>query len=140
MRVTTQLSRHVVCLHQITRVDDAGGKMREDDRAFSRSGTPPGRTKKAPQAPSNVTDRESPADLLPPGLRGAPTSATQTQTPEQSKAPSQVGIDAETRHRMIREAAYRLYARRGYLEGFELDDWLQAEAEVDGQLGNRSEE
>jgi len=116
--------------------------MREDDRALSRSGTPKGKTTKAPQAPSDVTDRESPADLLPPGLRSAPTSATQTQTPEQSKSPaqSQVGIDTETRHRMISEAAYRLYARRGYLEGFELDDWLQAEAKVDGQLGNRSDE
>ena len=40
---------------------------------------------------------------------------------------------------MISEAAYRLYARRGYLEGFELEDWLQAEAEVESQLGNRSE-
>lgn len=96
----------------------------------------------ARQASSNVTGRASPADLLPPGLRGALTSAPQTETPEQSESPaaSQGRIDAETRHRMISEAAYRLYAQRGYVEGFELEDWLQAEAEVDRQLGNRNAE
>jgi hypothetical protein len=41
---------------------------------------------------------------------------------------------------MISEAAYRLYAKRGCVEGFELEDWLQAEAEVDRQLGSRSVE
>ena len=47
-------------------------------------------------------------------------------------------FDPQVRHRMISEAAYRLYARRGYVEGFELEDWLQAEAEVDRQLDSRS--
>jgi len=96
----------------------------------------------ARQAPNNVTGQLSPAHLLPPGLHGAPTMAPQTQASEQSESPaaSQGGIDAETRHRMISEAAYRLYAKRGYVEGFELEDWLQAEAEVDRQLGSRSVE
>ena len=30
----------------------------------------------------------------------------------------------------IRLRAYELYAQRGYLEGFEKEDWLQAEREV----------
>jgi len=96
----------------------------------------------ARQASSNVTGRPSPADLLPPGLGGALTTPLQTEAPEQSDSPaaSQGDIDAETRHRMISEAAYRLYARRGYVEGFELEDWLQAEAEIDRQLGSRSVE
>jgi hypothetical protein len=38
---------------------------------------------------------------------------------------------------MISEAAYRLYAERGYVDGLELDDWLQAEAEVDRSLGGQ---
>ena len=46
-------------------------------------------------------------------------------------------IGAELRHRMISEAAYRLYAERGYADGLELDDWLQAEAEVDRMLGGQ---
>jgi hypothetical protein len=98
----------------------------------------------ARQAPRNIAGEVSPADLLPPGLRGAPTTDPQAQVSEKSESPpgvaSQSGIDAETRHRMISQAAYRLYAQRGYLEGFELEDWLQAETEVDGQLGDRSEE
>jgi len=40
-------------------------------------------------------------------------------------------LDPDLRHRMISEAAYHLYAQRGYAEGYELDDWLQAEAQVD---------
>lgn len=38
------------------------------------------------------------------------------------------------RHRLIREAAYRLYAIRGYVDGHDLDDWLQAEAAIDHPL------
>jgi hypothetical protein len=30
----------------------------------------------------------------------------------------------------INRRAYELYALRGYVDGHELDDWLQAEAEV----------
>jgi hypothetical protein len=43
-------------------------------------------------------------------------------------------IDSELRHRMISEAAYRRYAERGYCEGYDVEDWLQAEAEVDHLL------
>ena len=40
-------------------------------------------------------------------------------------------VDPDMRHRLISEAAYHLYAQRGYEDGYDLDDWLQAEAEVD---------
>ncbi|HTS52916.1 MAG TPA: DUF2934 domain-containing protein [Burkholderiales bacterium] len=40
-------------------------------------------------------------------------------------------LEPDLRHRMISEAAYHLYARRGYTDGYDLDDWLQAEAQVD---------
>jgi DUF2934 family protein len=40
-------------------------------------------------------------------------------------------LDPDLRHRMISEAAYHLYAQRGYTDGYDLDDWLQAEAQVD---------
>jgi hypothetical protein len=46
-------------------------------------------------------------------------------------------IGGEVRYRMISEAAYQLYAERGYVDGLELDDWLQAEAEVDRRLGGQ---
>jgi hypothetical protein len=38
------------------------------------------------------------------------------------------------REAMIRLAAYSFYERRGLVEGRELEDWLQAEMEVDRQL------
>ncbi|HEX4051557.1 MAG TPA: DUF2934 domain-containing protein [Steroidobacteraceae bacterium] len=40
----------------------------------------------------------------------------------------------ERRQSMIAEAAYHLAQRRGFEPGYELDDWLTAEAEVDSAL------
>ena len=52
-------------------------------------------------------------------------------------------IDAQTRHRMIQEAAYSLYERGGFVHGHDLDDWLAAEAYVDASVtpeqGRRAE-
>ena len=45
-------------------------------------------------------------------------------------------LDADLRHRMISETAYHLYTERGYAEGYDVDDWLQAEAAVDHLLLN----
>ena len=42
--------------------------------------------------------------------------------------------DPELRHRMISEGAYYRYVARGYSDGYDLDDWLKAEAEVDQLL------
>ena len=47
---------------------------------------------------------------------------------------SRDAIGAELRHRMISEAAYYRYAERGYCDGYEVDDWLAAEAEIDHLL------
>jgi hypothetical protein len=47
---------------------------------------------------------------------------------------AQDAIDPDLRHRMISEAAYHRYAERGYADGYDLDDWFQAEAEVDHLL------
>jgi hypothetical protein len=56
-------------------------------------------------------------------------------TPIEEDAKGEIGGDL--RHRMISEAAYQLYAERGYVDGLELDDWLQAEAEVDRRPGGQ---
>jgi Protein of unknown function (DUF2934) len=40
-------------------------------------------------------------------------------------------LDADLRHRLISETAYHLYAQRGYADGYDLDDWLQAETQID---------
>lgn len=48
-------------------------------------------------------------------------------------------LDPDLRHRLISGAAYTLYCRRGYVDGYDLDDWLQAEAQVDHVLLNPAE-
>ena len=44
------------------------------------------------------------------------------------------GIPEEERHRMIAEAAYYRAQGRAFDRGYEFDDWLEAEAEVDAWL------
>jgi hypothetical protein len=45
-------------------------------------------------------------------------------------------LDPDLRHRLISEAAYSLYAQRGFLDGYDHDDWLQAETQVDNAILN----
>lgn len=40
-------------------------------------------------------------------------------------------LDPDLRHRLVSEAAYRRYVERNFEDGHDLDDWLEAEAEVD---------
>jgi hypothetical protein len=40
-------------------------------------------------------------------------------------------LDPDLRHRLISETAYHLYAQRGCADGYDLDDWLQAETQID---------
>jgi hypothetical protein len=49
-------------------------------------------------------------------------------------------FDPDLRHRMISEAAYYLYTQRGYADGYDLDDWLEAEAQVDDLIMNPQRE
>ncbi|MFY9844949.1 MAG: DUF2934 domain-containing protein [Terriglobales bacterium] len=43
-------------------------------------------------------------------------------------------VDIEER---VRERAYQLYEQRGGVDGFALDDWLQAESEILGAQKQR---
>jgi hypothetical protein len=54
--------------------------------------------------------------------------------PQPSTPPETAASDAEKREALIRIAAYSFYERRGCVSGHELEDWLQAEMEVDRQL------
>jgi hypothetical protein len=47
--------------------------------------------------------------------------------------------DADDREAMIRIAAFALYERRGGIPGHEIEDWLQAEIEVDRRRGEARE-
>lgn len=54
----------------------------------------------------------------------------------ESRSPS---IGADERLRMIREAAYRRHEQRGFAHGHDLEDWLEAEAQVDRMISGRRE-
>jgi hypothetical protein len=45
-------------------------------------------------------------------------------------------IDSDLRHRLISEAAFDLYAKRGFVDGYDLEDRLTAEASIDHLLLN----
>lgn len=40
-------------------------------------------------------------------------------------------LDPDLRHRLVSELAYARFCARGYVDGYDLEDWLQAQAEVD---------
>ena len=42
--------------------------------------------------------------------------------------------DAEAKRRLIADIAYLAAERRGFAPGYELDDWLEAEQEVESSL------
>jgi hypothetical protein len=46
-------------------------------------------------------------------------------------------LDPDLRHRLISEAAFHRQAERGYDEGYDREDWLDAEAAVDHVLVGR---
>ena len=77
----------------------------------------------------------------------ATTDVSATKRPVRSKTmgagQSQVDLKATApaadRDELIRQTAYSFYVARSYVAGHELEDWLQAEAEVDQMTArNRS--
>jgi hypothetical protein len=52
----------------------------------------------------------------------------------QSTASPQKFTDSRRRQALIAETAYHRASRRGFSPGHELDDWLEAEREVDSEL------
>ena len=50
---------------------------------------------------------------------------SRSRHPRAANTAQSTGIEDQIRHR-----AYQLYEQRGTVDGFALDDWLQAEAEV----------
>lgn len=54
--------------------------------------------------------------------------------PPRPRAKKASAVSAEERSRLIAETAYFKAEQRGFAEGGELDDWIEAEAEVDALL------
>jgi len=51
-----------------------------------------------------------------------------------SEMPELTVFNAESLQEQIALRAYQLYASRGYLDGFDLQDWLEAEQELVSQF------
>ncbi len=54
-----------------------------------------------------------------------------------AKVKKRGSVTSEERTRLIAEAAYFKAAQRGFAKGGELDDWIEAEAEIDVLLDSR---
>ena len=63
-------------------------------------------------------------------------SSTTTRTPPRTAA--SVALTREELEKLISEAAYFRAKQRGFEPGHELEDWIQAEAEVMRRLEGRS--
>lgn len=94
-------------------------------------------------APSRDEDRPS-ATRAKPSRRtsaGTPTRDVERRDAVKPDGPAKEvarnSIEPDMRHRLISEAAHALYAERGYVDGFDFEDWLTAEARVDDALLNR---
>jgi len=60
---------------------------------------------------------------------------TATNTPEAADGITAfTSVSLEERHQLIAQAAYFRAAQRSFEPGQELDDWLRAEAEINGRL------
>ena len=83
----------------------------------------------------NVEHINSPA--APPPARRAARSRHRTVPVSAASSLSTVArnlVGPERRQNMIAEAAYYRAQRRNFEPGYELDDWLDAEAEIDAAL------
>lgn len=59
-------------------------------------------------------------------VKKSPTTHPDAGSPEQTEE-------------LIRQRAYGLYEERGCQHGYDVDDWLRAEAEVNGKMPDESQ-
>lgn len=73
------------------------------------------------------------------GKKAKPASAAKTATGRKQSKPaarkSNSGKKSQDRMQMIAESAYYRAESRGFICGSELQDWLEAESEIDLMLG-----
>lgn len=66
----------------------------------------------------------------------APPSAAMVRANGSARRRAAPEAEADSsRAERIREVAYQLYEARGHVDGHDLDDWLAAEAAVNGRAG-----
>ncbi|HEY8249364.1 MAG TPA: DUF2934 domain-containing protein [Burkholderiales bacterium] len=68
--------------------------------------------------------------------RAPPRTTPNTAKPSAFNDSARADISADELRKLISEAAYYRAKRRGFAPGHELEDWVQAEAEVIGRLSS----
>jgi hypothetical protein len=85
-----------------------------------------------------ATKKERPAPPNAPKSRPAvKPEATKPQSTFTGNA--QAEVSPEELRKLIEEAAYFRAKQRGFAPGYELEDWIQAEAEVMRRIGGRQQ-
>lgn len=81
-----------------------------------------------PTAKIKATAKAAPKKIA----KAAPKVAAPKPAASRAKKPE--GVSAEQRRNYVEVAAYHIAERRGFAPGNTLDDWVQAEAEIDRLL------
>ncbi len=79
-----------------------------------------------------------PVSASDPDVPQTATTAPFAPKPNSSAGHNAPFTDSSEREAMIRKAAYLRAERRGFAAGHELEDWLAAQAEIDGLLTGRA--
>lgn len=70
------------------------------------------------------------------GVARAPVATPKAKTGKSmAQAPSQPVLSAQERDKLVAQAAYFRAEKRGFAPGYELQDWVEAEAEVKRLIG-----
>jgi hypothetical protein len=107
----------------------------EDLMASRRPTEPPRSPEVAKEIPKVIKADEKVAPTAPTSTRAKPPTPRVRKMA--AKAPARVTISEDVRRGMIAEGAYLRAERRGFAPGYEEEDWLAAEAEVDALLKAR---
>jgi hypothetical protein len=106
------------------------------------SGSKAGRTRRPAAKTPAAAAGKSAAPVKAPAVRraAAPKASTTPKATSTPKAPAAPRVPAASaapvdRDEMVRVAAYFRALRRGFAPGYEVADWLEAQAEVDEILG-----
>jgi hypothetical protein len=107
----------------------------QEEPMATRRPTEPPRPEIAKEIPKVIKSDEKVAATGPTRARAKSTTPRVPKTA--AKAPARVEISDDVRRGMIAEGAYLRAERRGFAPGYEEEDWLAAEAEVDALLKAR---
>lgn len=98
----------------------------------SKSATEPAKKVPAKRATAKPATGESKKVPAKPATPGAKAGKPRAGSSKASKPPSP---SQEERQRWIATAAYHRAEKRGFVPGYEMQDWLDAEAEINALIG-----